>query len=169
MGCVKAGQDAAALENSPDESAREAVAIKIKPKDSDESAVTLTMDERSAEKMDRLIDTVLGSHEAYRRAYDQLKEAVEGDDRAAVAALVRYPLKAPAVMGRAAVENEAEFIAHYDRIMTRPVVQAIRKQRYQDLAVSQSGLMIGTGKVWINGACVDHGCATPRIKVIAIQ
>jgi|GEM_PF-1064693 len=120
-------------------------------------------------EMDARIDKVLGDHTAYRGALARLQAAVSRDDRSGVAALVRYPLDARTQTDKLRIENAQAFVAHYADIMTPAVTKAIIDQRYADLFVSQNGLMLGSGEVWINGVCHDRACVDVDVKVVTFQ
>ncbi|SEL88004.1 hypothetical protein SAMN05428989_2767 [Pseudoxanthomonas sp. GM95] len=120
-------------------------------------------------EVDARIDKVLGDHKAYRSALERLQAAVGTDDRSGVAALVRYPLAVSTLTGKIQVDNAKDFIAHYPDIVTPVVAQAIAKQRYAELFVSQNGVMLGSGEVWINGVCHDPQCVDVDVKVVTFQ
>lgn len=120
-------------------------------------------------EIDARIDKVLGDHVAYRSALERLQAAVAGDDRSGVAALVRYPLDARTLSGKLHIENAQAFVAHYEDIVTPAVAQIIAAQRYEALFVSQNGVMLGAGEVWINGVCHDPKCVDVDVKVVTFQ
>ncbi len=119
--------------------------------------------------MDARIDRVLGSHAAYRSVFERLQEAVASHDPMGVAAMVRYPLKIHTEAGIEQVDNAQTFVARYEDIMRPSIVQAIADARYGELFVSQNGVMLGAGQVWINGICRDPACVDVDVKVTALQ
>jgi hypothetical protein len=131
-------------------------------------AVAVVDPAREAE-IDARIDKVLGDHVAYRSVLERLQAAVSGDDRSGVAALARYPMDARTMTGKLHIENAQAFVAHYEDIVTPAVAQVIAAQRYGDLFVSQNGVMLGSGEVWINGVCHDPGCVDVDVKVVTFQ
>jgi hypothetical protein len=120
-------------------------------------------------EVDARIDQVLGNHVAYRHVLERLQTAVAGDDRSGVAALVRYPLKARTGAEVLRIGNAKAFVERYDDIVTPAVAKAIAGQRYAGLFVSQNGVMLGSGEVWINGICQDPKCVDVDVKVVAFQ
>jgi hypothetical protein len=67
------------------------------------------------------------------------------------------------------LRDERAFVAAYDRIVTPAIAQAVTAQKYDEMLVSQQGLMFGSGEVWINGVCADRACAKSFPKVVTIQ
>lgn len=130
---------------------------------------TAPADPAKEAEIDARIDKVLGDHVAYRSALERLQAAVAGDDRSGVAALVRYPLDARTLSGKLHLENAQAFVAHYEDIVTPVVAKVIAAQRYDALFVSQNGVMLGSGEVWINGVCHDPKCVDVDVKVVTFQ
>lgn len=115
------------------------------------------------------IERVLGDAGQYEQVFKSLQQAVASGDRAAVAALVRYPLKVGTQGASREVSDAATFQREYDRIITAPVARAIAAQSFDTVFVNQQGVMIGSGQVWINGTCVDQACTHSDVKVGTIQ
>jgi hypothetical protein len=53
--------------------------------------------------------------------------------------------------------------------MTNEIVEAVTNQAYEDLSVSDEGVMFGDGQVWINGVCYDDACSGFDVKIVTIQ
>lgn len=128
-----------------------------------------TADPAREADVDARIDKVLGDHAAYRRVLERLQAAVARADRPGVAALVRYPLEVRTGTQALQLENAKAFVAHYDDVVTPKVAKAIAEQRYAELFVSQEGVMLGSGEVWINGVCRDPKCVDVDVKVATFQ
>lgn len=124
---------------------------------------------RSEAAIDTAIDRTLGDHAQYRTVFRQLQQAVAGNDRAAVAALIDYPFTAR-IDGKAVTLRDRDaFVREYERILTPAIAAAITSQRYAELMVSQRGVMFGSGQAWLNGICRDNACARAEVRVVAIQ
>lgn len=115
------------------------------------------------------IDTVLGDHAPYREAFDGIQTAINDNDATAFASWVSYPINVVADGDAVAIEDEEEFVAHFDSILTDDVRAVVADQLWQDVFVNDQGVMLGGGEVWLNGICVDDSCAAFDVKVIAIQ
>lgn len=115
------------------------------------------------------IDTLLGDAAQYEQVFKALQQAVASDDRAAVAALVRYPLSVEIDGSKHEIADAAAFQRDYERIVTAPVARAIASQSFDTVFANWQGVMIGNGQVWLNGKCLDPACGRSEVKVVAIQ
>jgi hypothetical protein len=80
-----------------------------------------------------------------------LKQAVATDDRAAIAAMVKYPLTVHSSAGRPATyRNAAALSANYTRVFTPEIKAAVAAAKPDDLFVRDQGVMIGNGEIWMN-------------------
>ena len=119
--------------------------------------------------VNQAIDEALGDHVRYEAVIRQLQQAVAANDAAAVAALVDYPF-ATVRDGQSLKITDAEaFVRDYDRIMTPPIAEAIKRQRYSELMVNYKGVMFGNGEAWVNGICKDDACKEVDVRVVALQ
>jgi hypothetical protein len=82
-----------------------------------------------------------------------LKKAVKSGDRAAVGALVDYPITVKLGGAERDIENQADFIKNYDAIMTKPVRDAVLSFKMKDYFINRQGLVMsgdtGKGSVWL--------------------
>lgn len=118
---------------------------------------------------DDAIDNALGDHVRYRDVIDRFQKAVADKDAKAVAALVHYPFGATIDGKSVVIKDPAGFVAHYDKIVTSPIADAIVKQKYADLFVNYKGVMFGSGQAWLNAICKDNACKAFDVKVVTIQ
>jgi ABC-type Co2+ transport system permease subunit len=124
---------------------------------------------QSADDVNAAIDNVLGDHAAYEEAIDAIQFAIAEGDAAGVAAWVAYPITVAAAGEPLVLEDEAQFVEHYDDFMTDDIVEAVATQAYEELFVNSEGVMFGNGQVWINGICRDDACAAFDVRIITIQ
>lgn len=117
------------------------------------------------------IDRLLGDHAKYQAVIEAYQKAVTDGDKAAVAALVNYPLAATINGKQTSIPDAMAFVGHYDQIITPAIANAVKAQQYSLLAVSGKGVMFGSGETWINGICKagSADCSEFDVKVIAIQ
>ena len=117
------------------------------------------------------IDRLLGDHAKYQSVIEAYQEAVTDGDKAAVAALVNYPLAVTIDGKQASIPDAMAFVGHYDQIITPAIANVIKAQQYPVLTVSGKGVMFGSGETWINGICKPGSadCSEFDVKVIAIQ
>ena len=115
------------------------------------------------------IERVLGDADQYETVFKALQQGIAGDDRAAVAALMRYPLRVDTGGNKREVPDAASFQRDYERIVTAPVARAISAQSFETVFANQQGVMIGNGQAWLNGTCLDTACSRTEVKVVALQ
>jgi len=112
------------------------------------------------------IDSVLGDAQQYESVFNAFRKAVATGDRPAVVEQIRFPLNV--AEGRT-IRDAGEFMRNYERIITPAVKKVVAEAQFDDVSVSQRGVMLGDGQVWLNGECQDAGCARSDVKVITIQ
>ena len=119
--------------------------------------------------VNQAIDEVLGDHVRYEAVIRQLQLAVAANDTAAVAALVNYPFVTVRDGESLRVADAEAFVREYDRIMTPPIAEAIKRQKYSQLMVNYKGVMFGNGEAWVNGIYKDDACKDVDVRVVALQ
>lgn len=117
------------------------------------------------------IDRLLGDHARYQTVIEAYRKAVAEGDKAAVAALVDYPIKVDLGGSMTTIRDPAAFVRDYDRIVTPAIARAIKTQEYSELLVNGQGVMFGNGETWINGVCREGSadCSEYKVKVVTIQ
>jgi hypothetical protein len=81
----------------------------------------------------------------------RLKQSVATDNRAAVAAMVSYPLKVNGAGERSVTyRNAAVLSANYAQVFTPEVKAAVAAAKAEDLFSRDQGIMIGNGEIWMN-------------------
>ncbi|MDZ4046799.1 MAG: hypothetical protein U1E00_00395, partial [Pseudoxanthomonas sp.] len=119
--------------------------------------------------VNQAIDEALGDHVRYEAVIRQFQQAVAANDAAAVAALVDYPFATVRDGQPLKIADAEAFVRDYDRIMTPPIAEAIKRQRYSELMVNYKGVMFGNGEAWVNGICKDDACKNVDVRVVALQ
>jgi hypothetical protein len=120
-------------------------------------------------RVDARLDLLFGEHEPYRDFLRELQSAVGEHARERVAAMVSYPLRTRIKAQSLRLHTPAEFLAHYDELLTPKTQHAIAAQSYSDLFSNSQGVMIGQGEVWFGGVCKDQACSARSVKIIAIN
>lgn len=118
---------------------------------------------------DQIKNVLGGDPKAYHDVFDRLQKAMAAGDKAAVAALVSYPLDAKVDGNPIKIANAQDFVANWDQIVTPQIAKAVADQQFASVMVNQNGLMIGSGEVWISGVCDDTACKNSRVLITAIQ
>lgn len=117
-----------------------------------------------------------GEAAPYRDVFQRARTAIEVDDREGFARLIMYPFAVdPKLVGDcllqtdAILQDEAEFLAHFESVITPQVRQLILDQEFDDLNISWRGLGYTWGVVWIVGHCIDDGCTEAKVGIAAIH
>ena len=72
----------------------------------------------------------------------KLREAVTAGDKAAVAALVDYPLQVIRASEDITIESKEDFIKQYDDVMTPKVKEAAMTQKLDGIFINKQGVMM---------------------------
>jgi hypothetical protein len=136
-----------------------------------EDAVSTPSTPAGDDTVNAAIDRVLGNHAQYQAMVKAYQKAVAEGDKAAVAALVNYPLAVTLDGKQTSIPDAMAFVGHYDQIVTPAIASVIKAQKYPELMVSGKGVMFGNGETWINGICRPDSadCSEFDVKVVAIQ
>ncbi len=125
---------------------------------------------QTAADVDARLDTLYGTHEGYAEFLKSLKLATAGEDSAAVARMIAYPITLTLGGKETTLKDEKAFIAAYHDVFTPGIVSAIQNQTYETLFAKDEGVMIGDGEVWFSEVLTDE--ATPKslgLKITAIN
>ena len=96
----------------------------------------------------------------------KLQRGVAQGDRAAVASLVRYPLRVNHGPDQhTMITGRAELLRQYDAIFTPEIRRALAAEKLDDVLGSKEGVPLGRGLVWMTSTC---GTTRPRTCTIGI-
>lgn len=124
---------------------------------------------QSVSEMDSRLDFLYGEHARYKAFFTDLKTAIAGGDKAAVAAMVRYPFQTNIGGKRVTIPDAGGFIARYEDMVTNRVREAVARQPYETLFANWQGVMIGHSEIWFSGFCKDNSCEDPQVLISAIN
>lgn len=124
---------------------------------------------QSAKEMNQRLDELFGAHAPYHEFFEELKKAVTGNDKEAVASMVNYPFNARINDKAVTIRDTAHFVADYDKVFTAKVKKAVSNQSYPNLFANWQGVMIGDGEVWFGGICSDDACEQQMVRIIAVN
>lgn len=120
--------------------------------------------------IDQSVSANLGDPTKLRETIATLKQAVNQHDAAGVAAMVSYPITInPHTPNAIRIRTPQDFVAGYDKIVTRHIAKVVEDQKYEELFVNYQGAMFGSGEVWLAGICKDKECKQTEIKIRTIQ
>ena len=103
------------------------------------------------------VDALFGGHDSLLDAFEALQLAVKTDHAETVAALVRYPFRIHG--GERVLRNEADFAAHYEKIFTPDVKEAVERQTYGDLLVDEEGVSFKGEALRLIPVCIGRRCS----------
>jgi hypothetical protein len=103
--------------------------------------------EVAADDVDQRLDIHFGEHEPYRAFLHDLQGAVATDARPRVAAMVSYPLRTRIEVHTVQLRDVAQFLAHYEELLTPGTRAAIEGQSYEGRFANSRGALIGSGQV----------------------
>jgi hypothetical protein len=129
-----------------------------------DSAATPATAEGEGDARER-ITRLLGDADQYESVFNELQRGVAAGDRAAVAGLMRYPVRVSIAGKSRKIADAATFQRDYDTIVTPALATLIAAQKFDTLFVNWQGVMLGQGEVWINGKCLDKDCDKAEVKV----
>jgi hypothetical protein len=105
-----------------------------------------------------------------------LQDAIRAENPNQVAVLVKFPLRVghpskPSARPLRAVKvrNAAELVRRYSEIFTPEVRAAVLAQSPDTLFRNWQGAMVGNGKLWFTGVCLDSTCSRHPVRVISIN
>lgn len=134
------------------------------------AAPRFSVAQSSRAEIDKAITTNIGDVAKFQAFFARLKQAIETQDAASVAAMVSYPITVnPHTKAALTLRTSQSFITQYAKIVTPHIAEVIQKQKYEDLFVNYQGAMLGSGEVWIAGICKDKTCKQSEIKIRTIQ
>ena len=134
------------------------------------AAVPLVAESPSAADVDKSIQDNVGSPAEFKTLMTTLQKDVAAHNAAGVAALVRYPFGATIAHKARVLRTPTAFVQNYAAIVTPPIAKVIEQQKYEDLFVSDRGVMFGRGEVWVQGYCRDKDCkGKVDIQIATIQ
>jgi hypothetical protein len=100
---------------------------------------------------DSWCDAGSGSYDELARLFRRFREAVVAENAAAVAKLVRFPLRVNDNT-RGKIANSAELAQRYGKIFTKSLVDDVRKAAPEAIFCRNGSAMIGDGVVWAHSA-----------------
>jgi hypothetical protein len=123
---------------------------------------------QSASEVRARIEQVHGNEAAFKAGFEALQYAVTADDRETVAALMKYPFRLTIGGERSRITSDTKWLARYDEVMTPEIKAVILDQAYDTLLVTEDGVMLGNGEVWMVPVCAGRRCQQTVWLVSAI-
>jgi hypothetical protein len=89
------------------------------------------------------------SEKAVTEFLAKLQKAVQADDRAAVAGLVSYPLRAWNGKTVVMIKDKVQFLAQYPAVFTATLKATIATSRLENSWANNQGVMFDNGRIWL--------------------
>lgn len=101
-----------------------------------------------------------------------LQSMVARNDREGLSQILKYPMGVWLRPGKhETLRSAADFLKHYDKVMTGKVRKAIAEAKLSELQPNSKGVKIGPGLIWFGGVCEPGSmyCAKYKILVTALN
>jgi len=114
---------------------------------------------------DQAIDVMLGDHVAYHKAIDDFQKAVAAKDKDKVAAMVQYPITIDVDGKKVVIESAMRFKQYYGAVIPPESAKQITESTYSDVMINNRGVLLGDGKTFLSGTCIDADCKKMDVKI----
>lgn len=99
----------------------------------------------------------------------EIQDCVKTDNKEKLAGLILYPITISSIDGvDTEIQNEDEFISHYDNIVTEKWKNVILSQEPTELFTNQDGVMVNRGELWFGPICLDANCSEKKYFIYSI-
>jgi hypothetical protein len=99
----------------------------------------------------------------------EIQESVRTDNEEKLASLIHYPITIYAIENEIQIQNAAEFIANYEKIITQKWKDEVLSQEPATLFVNWQGVMVHRGEVWFAPICLDETCQHRKFYILTIN
>ncbi|SEQ86385.1 hypothetical protein SAMN05216522_107192 [Rosenbergiella nectarea] len=126
----------------------------------------------SDKNTDNRLDLLMGknTHKQYHDFFEKLKKSALKNDKKTIASMVEYPITVTVGHKEIEIKNREEFIFKYNTIFTKNLVGKLINQKYSDLFIKDTGIMIGqSGEILFGGICTVSDCSKFQIKIMQIN
>lgn len=123
----------------------------------------------SAEDVYERVETILGDAKGLDPFLEDVRRALVTGTGEDVAALAAFPLPVNNNGTFHSVETAEEFIAAYPRLVSDETKAVVADAAYEDLLVTDEGVAIGDGAVWLSPVCEDNACAKSYWAIVSIN
>lgn len=126
----------------------------------------------SDKKIDNRLDMLIGNdtHKKYHDFFIKLQKSVLENDKENVSSMVDYPITVTVNHKEIDINNKKELLVNYDKIFNKNLIKTIANQKYSDLFIKDTGVMVGQyGNIWFSGICTVSDCSKFDIKIMQIN
>ena len=115
------------------------------------------------------IERIHGDADGFFELFSTLQDAMMFGDPVTIAQYALYPLAVNDSDGNYEVMYEEEFLESFDVVFAPEGQQALLEQDPADLIVTQDGVGIGNGALWITNVCLDDSCEATQWGILSIN
>lgn len=98
----------------------------------------------------RYLEAGIEDDHQFERWFKKFQEFVGHENRDKIGDLIYYPVDVRINHKEVRIKNKREFLYRYSEMFTKEVKDIIKNQTIRGLNVSDKGVMVGNGEVWIN-------------------
>lgn len=115
------------------------------------------------------ITTIHGDAEGFFEVFALLQDAMMFGDPVTVGQYAIFPLTVNADGETYDVLEEQDLLDNFDTLVSPETQEALLEQDVADLIVTQDGVGIGNGAIWISNICLDDACDETQWGIISIN
>ncbi|MBD8064027.1 hypothetical protein IC608_00870 [Devosia sp. PTR5] len=124
---------------------------------------------QSEEDVMNRIETIHGNAEGFFDVFGAMQDAVMLGDPTEIAHYGLYPLVVNANGETYDVLEEQDLSDNFDALVSPETLDALRTQDVADLIVTDEGVGIGDGAIWITNICLDDACDQTQWGIFSIN
>lgn len=124
---------------------------------------------QSEEDIHAGIEAIHGNADGFFEVFSLLQDAVMFGDPVTFGQYAFFPLTVNANGETYDVLEAQDLLDNFDMLVSADTLQAVLNQDVADLIVTDEGVGIGNGAVWITNVCLDDDCAQTQWGIIAIN
>jgi hypothetical protein len=124
---------------------------------------------QSEEDVHASIEAIHGNADGFFEVFSLLQDAVMFGDPVTWGQYAFFPLVVNANGETYDVLEEQDLVDNFDMLVMSETLQAFLEQDVADLIVTDEGVGIGDGVVWISNVCLDDACSQTQWGIIAIN
>ena len=100
----------------------------------------------------------------------EIQDSLRLDNKEKLASLIHYPITISMLdESELKIQNAAEFIANYEKIVTPEWKNLVLAQEPSELFSNWQGAMVHRGELWFTPVCLDEACETWQFYIVAIR
>lgn len=115
------------------------------------------------------IETIQGNADGFFELFSILQDAAMFGDPTTIAQYASYPLLVNANGESYDILEEQDLLDNFDSLVTPETMQALLEQDVGDLIVTDEGVGIGNGAIWISNICLDDACSDTEWGILSIN